>query len=164
MSYLTEVENKEKEAMAFLEEEENNLFLNRIKKSDYVEKVLSFQYEELDTLTIQTLGNYLGALSQYAIFIQKHINNFEARRKIAKSTYSRKLNSAIFRYSEKAKSMTEKEMVAQENDVELFDLLDYIEKLDAKLSLYNNIPDTIEGLIQTIKKVYDAKRTERIIQ
>ena len=164
MSYLDEVKEKEAKISLFLEQEETNLFLNLVKRSDFVKEVLAFQYEELDTLTLSRMEKFLGALNQYSIYVAKYINNFEARRKVAKAVYDRKLSIAIFKYSEKAKSMTEKEMVAQENDKELFDILDHIQEIEAKLALYNNIPDKLESLIQTIKKVYDAKRTERITQ
>lgn len=161
MSYLLEVKQKEEEVVATIEEEEIESYLSRVTKPSGAEDALKFQYQELDTLTIQRLEKYLGALSQYLVYITKYINNLSSRRKVANSVYNRKLSHAIFKYSVNAKSMTEKEMIAQQNDPGLYELLDHIESLDAKLALYNNIPDTLENIIQTIKKVYDARTKER---
>lgn len=162
MSYVDDVKVKEAELATELLEEENTTILSKVKIPSKIEKILSFQFEELDTLPPPSMESYLGALSQYHIYITKYVNEMHSRVKIAKAIYNRKLNQAIIALDLSTKTtIKEREMQAINSDTELVGLEDYVNTLEAKYSVYSGIPDTINNLIQTIKKVYDARIRER---
>lgn len=167
MSYKEEVDIKINNLKKTLEEEQLASMLSLIKRPDGAKEALEFQYEELDSLSIKTLQKYLGALSQYLIYVTKYVNTLESKKKIASSFYNRKISEGYFKYSDELKnikSVSEKEIYIKHEDKELNELLDSIENLEAKLVLYSNIPDTINNLIQTLKKVYDARIKESFKQ
>ena len=162
MSYTDEAKAKVAALGVELEEEENTTILSKVRIPSMVEKVLSFQFENLDTLPITDLEKYLGTLSQYHIYINKYVNELYSKVKVSKSVYNRKLNQAVIAISASARAtIKEREMQAINNNPELVELEDYVNTLDAKHTVYSNIPDTIGNLIQTIKKVYDARIRER---
>ncbi len=166
MSYVAEVIEEEKKLVSAIEDEEARSFLNLVKRPDGAKEALSFQYENLDTLTPEKLEKYMGALSQYLIWITKYLNTLKSKRHLANSYYNKKLSEGFFKFSEdlkQIKSMTEKEMYVKHNDLELEDLFWHIEKTDAVLSQYADSPDTINNLIQSIKKTYDSRIKERVI-
>ncbi len=165
MSYIKEVLERESALVAELDKEQEVSLLKLVERPDGAKDALKFQYEGLDTLMPKTLEKYLGALSQYLIYVTKYVNILSAKKKVATSFYNRKMNEAFFIYADKLKqikSMSEKEMTVRQEDPNLVELQDHIDGLDAKLALYSGIPDTIEGLIQSIKKVYDSKVRERL--
>lgn len=165
--YMQEVLEKEKQLSIELEKEQESSFLKLVKRPDGAKEALEFQYEQLDSLNPKTLERYLGALSQYLIYVTKYVNILNSKRKLTYSTLSRKINEGLFLHSQELKalkSMTEKEIFVKQSDKDLAELEDYLDSMDAKLAVYSNIPDTIEGLINTIKKVYDSKKIERIAQ
>lgn len=166
MSYVTEAIEAENEIVSSIGEEEFKSFLNLIKRPDGAREALAFQYENLDVLTPQTLEKYMGALSQYLIWITKYINELKSKRNKAESVYKKKLEEGFFKYSaelKQIKSMTEKEMIVKFHDQELVELQNHIDKMDASLTQYYNIPDTTNNLIQSIKKTYDSRIKERVI-
>lgn len=167
MSYINEVIQKENLLLEELEKDQNDTFLRSVRRPDGAKEALEFQYENIDTLSTSTLEKYLGALSQYLIFVTKYVNILSAKKKVASSLYTRNLNKGFFINSEElknVKSITEKEMIVKHKDESLLELQEHIDKIDAKLALYSNIPDTISSLIQSIKKVYDARNKETQIQ
>ena len=164
MSYIAELEAKEATLMSSLNDEENRSLLNKIKLPTKAEDILAHQYEDLDSLSIQDLVLYLGVLSQYHAYITVYVNALNGRRKLAKSFLERKLNTSMFKYSAEMNgkpTLKEKESFAKQKDADLLELEEYVDTIDAKFSVYENVPDTISNLIQTLKKVYDAKKDNR---
>lgn len=165
--YIEEVVEQEKLLTIELGKEQEASFLGLVKRPDGAKEALEFQYEGLDTLSSKTLEKYLGALSQYLIFVTKYVNILSARKKIANSVFNRKLNAGYYLHSQEIKnlkSITEKEIYVKQADPDLIELEDYLGNMDAKMAIYSNIPDTINGLIQSIKKIYDARIRETLIQ
>jgi hypothetical protein len=163
VSYIEEVKQKEKELFSTIEEEQIKSLLKEVIRPDGAKEALGVQYEHLDSMNRQTLERYIGALSQYLIYLTKYINMLGAKKSVNQSVYNRKLSEGFFRNSEELKlikTIAEKEIFVKRTDPGLLELQDKIELIEAKLALYKDMPETINNLIQTIKKVYDARIKE----
>lgn len=158
---------KEKKLEEDLNKEQQTNLLVFIKKPDGVKNALEYQYDTIDVLSTKTLEQYLGALSQYLVYINKYINILVSQKKTAVSFMSRKMSYAMYINGDSLKSLksiSEKEGFVKQKDPELLEVEEYIDTLDAKIALYNNIPDSVSNLIQTIKKIYDNRMRETQFQ
>lgn len=161
LTATSDLEKQTDELREIVKEEKDKTSIDKITKPSIIEKVLSFDYSNLDSLDKSDLEKHMGALSQYLIFIHTYINQINIAKTCAQDEYKRALNLSILAVEKtKYKTITEKEMEA-EQDPEVKELKDHVRKLNARIAVHKNLPDSIEILIQTIKKAYDAKIRER---
>ena len=144
-----------------LEEEKKIVSLHKVAKPSLIEKVFEFDYSYLDTLTEQELQKYLGALSQYLIYINKHINQLNIAKGAAEDEYKRLLNMTVLSVDKKVFQTLEERKTEAQKDETVGELKQFVDKYSAQVAVYKNIPESINNLIQTIKKIYDAKIRER---
>lgn len=161
-SKLEILEKKEAELRKILEKEKEILLLEKVRKPDLTEKVMSFQYDHIDALGKLDLEQFLGALSQYHIFMVKYINQLSIAVTLADGVYERLLSLEVFSLPEEFKNKTLAEKVRKASqDTDLEEVEDKLKELQARLALYKNMPETIKNLTDNVKKVYDTKYKEK---
>ncbi len=143
-----------------LEEEKKVICLDKILKPSMAEDVLGFDFSLLDTLDLKTLERYLGVLSQHLIFLNKHINQVTVAKVCAEDEFKRYLNIAILEIDNKKFSTVEERKAEALKNESLLELKKHADTLNSRIIANKNIPESIENLIQTIKKVYDARIKE----
>lgn len=144
---------------AVIQEERKSTSLDKITKPSIVEDVLAFDFSHIDSLSNSDLEKYLGALSQYLIYINKYINEISIAAGAVQRRYDYVLNQKILAIKKGGQTVKEKTMEA-ESDPDVLELSRMLEKFQARVAMYKNIPDAIEILVQTIKKVYDSRHKE----
>ncbi len=143
-----------------LEEEKKVTSLDKVLKPSLVDEVLSFDYSYLDSLPLPRLINYMGALSQYLIYINKHINQLTVARDCAENEFKTALSINILYIDKKQFATLEERKAESQKDEVLIELKKITERYDARVAENKNIPESINNLIQTLKKVYDSKVQE----
>ena len=143
-----------------IDKEKKEVALEKIVKPSIIDTVLEFDYSRIDTLPLSVLEKYLGALSQYFIFINRYVNQLSIGANAARTRYEHHLNQKVLEIKRTGITVKEKIMEA-EGDQDIIELRNMVEKFEARVSVYKNIPDAIELMIQTVKKVYDARIKEK---
>lgn len=140
-------------------EERKSTSLEKVVKPSIIEEVLGFDYSHIDSLSNPKMEQYLGALSQYYIYISKYINEITIAANTVQRRYDYALNQKILAVKKSGQTVKEKTMEA-EGDGDIHELSNMLEKFQARVAMYKNIPDSIEMMVQTIKKVYDSRMKE----
>ncbi len=142
-----------------IQEERKLTALDKVQKPSIVEDVLAFDFSNIDTLSNNNLEKYMGALSQYYIYISKYINEITIAANSVQRRYDFTINQKILSVKKNGQTVKEKTMEA-EGDPAIIELGAMLERFQARVAMYKNIPDSIELMIQSIKKVYDSRQKE----
>lgn len=157
MNYTEQLESDRKKIREALMAEEAIVPLKGIKMPGLIEEISSFDYSNLDTLSPAKLESYMGALSQYLIFLQKHVNQLKIGYDSATRTYQEAIQEESLKKD--GKTMKEKEARASVME-EIRQAALEVQISKARLDKYEKVPDHFKELLQSIKKVYSARISE----
>ncbi len=163
MTAVEELNSKIDALRKVLEEEKKIVSLDKVLKPSIIDEVLGFDYSFLDTMNFRQLEKYLGAMSQYLIFINKHINQVTVAKICAEDEFKRHLNIAVLSINSKEFGTLEERKSEAMKDENLLELKKHVDALNARIAVHKNIPESVSNLIQTIKKTYDARIKEKYI-
>lgn len=162
MTQIKEVMDAKLDALRkVLEKEKEIVSLDKVLKPSLVDEVLGYDFSFLDTLSEQKISSYLGALSQYLIFLNKHINQVTVAKICAEEQFKSLLNVTVLTIDSKKFTTLEERKTEALKDEALIELKKYSDDYNARIAVHKNMPESINNLIQTIKKVYDARIKEK---
>ncbi len=151
MSLVDEFQKQETKLGSIIEREDARL---KIIRPTLVDEAISFDYSDLDTLPKETLEKYMGALSQYLIFLNRYVNILDVKHKLLKGLFDSYLDRKALEYE--GKSDKERERKAKLANPEFGEAERIVFERQALLKLNERETDQIAELIKTIKKVYDV--------
>lgn len=161
MTAVEELNSRLEELRAVVEEEKRATSMDMVLKPSEVDNILKAGFEHLDTLNVSTLEKYLGTFSQHLIYINKYLNQLTVAKICAEEIFKKHLNVHVLSISTKEfGTLEERKSVAMKND-DLIAIKRQVDTLNSRIAANKNIPESLENLIQTIKKVYDARIKEK---
>lgn len=158
MSLKDQLQAKYQEAKHTHESEGFAVSFQNVKKPSKIEEILNFDFSDLDTLAIRDLEKFIGALSQYNVFYTRYVNIVTIYYIIAKEFYEKAVNQAAVGID--GKTVKERIVKAEKANEEIQYLKSEVQRQEHRLAFHKNVPETIKEMIQTCKKVYDARRNE----
>lgn len=158
MSLKEELQEKYKEAEDLYKKEGINISFSIVKKPDKIQEILNFDFSDIDTLSIKDMEKYIGALTQYNIFITRYVNVLTIFYIIAKEFYEKAVNKEAV--TKEGKTIKERVVKAESENEEIQYLKSEMQRQEKRLAFHKNVPETIKEMIQSVKKVYDARRNE----
>lgn len=161
MTYIEDLEKKIDRLKEIAEAEKNEVLIVKVKKPSRLEEFLSFDYSQVDTLQGHQLEQYLGGLSQYLIYLNKYINQLTIAYLTSKGFYESALSKESLKYKD-LKTISDRQTQAIADNPELEKINEVVFTYESRLAIHKNSTDTIRELIQTLKKVYDARIKESI--
>ena len=133
----------------------NDTFLDRIQiKESVLDRVLSYDGEQITNLTDKQLSSTLFDLSRYQTYLQLHANIRTTTLISAKRAYTNELRRTIISMSEIKGKMTvkEKEAKAMEENPKLQQLEDALEEAEKQEALFRKVPEQTLELVNALKK------------
>lgn len=157
--YLDQLEKRIEKLKELAETEKNEVLITKVKKPSLLEHVLSYDYSHVDTLNNIEIEQFLGTLSQYLIFLNKYINQLSIAYITASEAYESAVNQEALKFKD-LKTVSERQTQAIKDNIEIQKMKEIVFTYESRLAIHKNSTDTIKELIQTLKKVYDARIKE----
>lgn len=158
MGYLEDLEATKIRAREIVAKEKSVLSLDKIDRPSQIDRLLTFDFSNMDTLTAKELEQFIGMLSQHLVYANKYVNQLSIVVSVIKKFYNNVLD--IEALKEDGKSVKEREIKARVRVADIPRIEEELLKEETRLAVYSNTIDQMTQHLQTLKKVYDARIKE----
>lgn len=154
------VDDKIKDFESQIEALEKYYGLSNIYVNPEIETMISFTWNDLDTMTPEECSKTIHSMYQYAISVQVKLNKYKSLRNFCLNALNLVISSEFEQYKQAFTPADVTRYLIMKHNSYAFELNKYVQKYEMNIQVFENMIHLIENLSNTFKHMSYIKKNE----